>query len=59
MFHDKTPMPFGRYKDTPLIDVPLEYMNWIYKQCREKHSTKRTFNQKYLMKYIEQNILKE
>ncbi len=25
-------MPFGRYKDCPLIDLPEPYVTWFYKQ---------------------------
>jgi hypothetical protein len=31
-YTDKTLMPFGKYKDTPLIDVPADYLMWFYEQ---------------------------
>lgn len=27
-----TPMPFGKYKDTLLIDLPEPYVVWFYEQ---------------------------
>lgn len=27
--HDKSPMPFGKYKGKALIDVPAKYLLWL------------------------------
>lgn len=29
---DKTPMPWGKFKGTPIEDVPAEYLLWLFKQ---------------------------
>lgn len=28
----KTKMPFGRYKDTLLCDLPVTYLEWFYRE---------------------------
>jgi uncharacterized protein len=28
----KTKMPFGRYKDTLLCDLPVSYLEWFYRE---------------------------
>lgn len=30
MLTDTDPMPFGKYKGTPMQDVPVEYLHWCY-----------------------------
>jgi hypothetical protein len=28
--HDESPMPFGKYKGTPMQDVPASYLHWLW-----------------------------
>lgn len=28
--NDDTPMPWGKYKGTPMEDVPASYLLWLY-----------------------------
>lgn len=46
-YNDSTPMPFGKYKGTPLIAVPADYLLWLHKEkCSDM----------FLMAYIEDNM---
>lgn len=29
-FDDASPMPFGKHKDEPLVDVPARYLVWLW-----------------------------
>jgi len=55
IFNDSTPMPFGKHVGTKLENVPADYLLWMYDNIKEKHVTKRSFNEKELLKYIEDN----
>lgn len=46
-YTDQTLMPFGKYKGTPLVAVPADYLLWLYK---EKTSDL------FLRAYIEDNM---
>lgn len=48
VFTDRTPMPFGKYKGTPLGNVPARYLLWLYDE-----SSKDAFPA--LRKYLEAN----
>ena len=50
-FTDLTPMPFGKYKGTPMQDVPASYLHWLY------HNSE-FYNQQGLgiKKYIDDNM---
>lgn len=30
MINDLDPMPFGKYKGTPMQDVPASYLHWVW-----------------------------
>ena len=45
-------MPFGKYKDKKLIDVPDFHLGWLKLQISEKAPNKRSFTEKVLLKYI-------
>jgi uncharacterized protein (DUF3820 family) len=30
ILNDLSPMPFGKYKDTPMQDVPASYLHWLW-----------------------------
>jgi uncharacterized protein (DUF3820 family) len=44
-------MKFGKYKDTPLNEIPVHYLKWIYENIERKQ-----FNES-LFKWIEKEIL--
>jgi hypothetical protein len=52
---DNDPMPFGKYKDTALINVPAWYLLWLYDDMIRVAPNKRSLAQKYLIAYIEDN----
>lgn len=31
---DHTPMPYGKYKGTPMANVPADYLLWLYENDR-------------------------
>lgn len=49
---DNDTMPFGKYKDKKLIDVPDFHLDWLKLQISEKAPNKRNFTEKVLLKYI-------
>ena len=47
IFTDNTPMPFGKYQGKPLIEVPAQYLLWLFDQgC----------NHEAVRKYIIENL---
>jgi hypothetical protein len=32
--HDEHVMPFGKYKDKPLAEVPSPYLSWLLRECK-------------------------
>ena len=51
ILNDNSPMPFGIHKDTPLKDVPADYLVWLYEECD------KDWQESYpaLERYIEDN----
>ncbi len=47
-------MPFGKYKDKPLSEVPDWHLAWLKIQIKDKAPNKQGLAQKMLLKYIEQ-----
>lgn len=45
--NDNSIMPFGKYKGQPLINVPADYLLWLYKQMSIPGDLK---------KYIQDNL---
>ena len=48
---DTDPMPFGKYKGTPMQDVPASYLHWLWtnekkddKQCPVADYIRRNLN---------------
>lgn len=35
---DNTKMPFGKYKDRRMKDVPEEYLLWLHDELHRKHN---------------------
>jgi len=47
VFNDKTPMPFGKYKGTPLGNVPASYLLWLYDESsKDAFPALRTYLEK-------------
>lgn len=36
---DTDPMPFGKYKGTPLQDVPASYFHWLWQEIQHDRSS--------------------
>lgn len=36
---DLDPMPFGKYKGTPMQDVPVDYLHWLWTKSGMSHQT--------------------
>jgi uncharacterized protein (DUF3820 family) len=30
ILQDEDPMPYGKYKGTPMADVPTDYLHWLW-----------------------------
>jgi uncharacterized protein (DUF3820 family) len=51
---DTDPMPFGRYKDLLLQDVPASYMHWLWTNERDPMSLKAKVDP--VAEYIKRNL---
>lgn len=53
--NDQTPMPFGKYKDTPMANVPDSYLLWLYNRIMMKSESGQTLSQdeSKILSYIE------
>lgn len=38
---DNTPMPFGKYRGKPMIDVPAHYLLWLFNQGCDHEGVKK------------------
>ena len=47
VFTDRTPMPFGRYKDKAMANVPAPYLLWLHREGCDHPGVK---------KYIDENL---
>lgn len=52
---DNSIMPFGKYKDTPLKNVPDRYLLWLYENWLSDDCPTR-MNYPALKAYIEENL---
>jgi len=34
IFYGKIKMPFGQYKDEMLMNIPIDYLIWVLRNCR-------------------------
>lgn len=48
--NDESPMPFGKYKGTPMKDVPAQYLLFMWENYKRKHFNADVFT------YIEENL---
>lgn len=53
---DRSPMPWGKYENLPLEEVPAWYLLYIYEKMKPKAPNKRNLSEKMLMVYIEDNM---
>ena len=53
-YTDESIMPFGKHKGKKLIDVPDEYLLWLYNEMIQKPEGQRYPNG--LFKYLEENL---
>ena len=51
---DTDKMPFGKYKDLPLSDVPASYFHWLWTNDRDPMSSK--INVDPVANYIHRNL---
>lgn len=49
---DESLMPFGKYKDKPLSEVPAWYLAYLKVQISDKAPNKQNLSQKMLLRYI-------
>ena len=54
-YTDETPMPWGKYKDKKLIDVPASYLLWLGEQIEGKVPQKRNVTEHEMLHYITEN----
>ena len=38
MLEDTSPMPFGKFKGTPMQDVPASYLHWFFTTCLARNT---------------------
>jgi len=50
---DKSLMPFGKYKDKTLSEVPDWYLAYLKIQIKEKAPNKQSLAEKMILKYAE------
>jgi uncharacterized protein (DUF3820 family) len=52
---DQDLMPFGKYKDTPMANVPDSYLLWLYNRIMMKQESGQPLNQdeSRILSYIE------
>lgn len=47
---DLSPMPFGKFKGTPMQDVPVSYLHWLWTSGKKDDKTCKVAD------YIRRNI---
>lgn len=53
--NDTSPMPFGKYRGTPMQDVPVGYLHWLW--CNGVKGDKNGDLHKYIVSVL--NALKD
>ncbi len=59
---DETLMPWGKHEGTPLINVPVGYIDWLWTSIQAKHPLRRNGFEKAFLDYckeMEQALKKE
>ncbi len=44
-------MPFGKYKDKPLSEVPDWHLNWLRIKIKDKATNKQSLTEKMILHY--------
>lgn len=52
---DDSLMPFGEHEKKQMVNVPASYLLWLGEKIALVHVTKRSLNQKLVLKYVEDN----
>lgn len=52
---DTDPMPFGKYKDTPMQDVPASYLHWLWTQNNGRDQRTQMLSSDPVLDYINRN----
>ena len=52
---DNDPMPFGKHKGTPMIEVPAQYLHWCWNNERDPLKNKVKVDP--VADYIKRNML--
>lgn len=52
---DTDPMPFGRYKDTPMQDVPANYLHWLWTKNNGPDQNTQILTNDPVLYYIHRN----
>lgn len=55
-YDDLTPMPFGKYKGTPLQDVPADYLHYLWSSGLKNPNQQPTSWNESLHHYIKKNL---
>jgi len=61
VLNDDSPMPFGKFKDRRMEDVPAEYLLWLWEENKDRYklyagSRPLTEDQRAIMDYIDDNM---
>jgi len=52
---DTDPMPFGKYKGTPMQDVPASYLHWRWTQNNGRDQRTQMLSSDPVLDYINRN----
>lgn len=55
MLQDNDLMPFGKYKNWKLINVPAYHLLWLAKEIEEKAPNKRNISEALILEYVDEN----
>ena len=50
--HSQWRMPFGKYKDEMLIDIPTDYLIWVLQNCRNIKPDLRNAIQNFIYEFV-------
>lgn len=53
---DTSQMPFGKYKGTPMQDVPASYLHWLWTQNNARDQRTQMISSDPVLDYIQRNI---
>ncbi len=50
--NDNDPMPFGKFRDSKMIDVPAWHLKWLKENISGKAPNKRSLAEKLVLNHI-------